>query len=347
MYISGHWKGKQVKRFLLCLVCVCAFLPASAVTFSRLYSEPLPLGTNSTANYYTYVAGEYGPDAFVMTWAIPNTNSVTIPSASSGTYDCLIYWGDRSPVEKVTAWNDSDLTHSYAAAGNYQIVISGTFSRIYFNDGGDKLLLTSIDQLGSTGWKSFVAAFYGCANLVTGNCGGSDVSDVTTFTYAWRNCGSLTNLGDLSAWDVSNVTMFAYAWRNCSSLTNKVVMTWPATLTTAQNGWYNAPQVIGDISQVTNLAVNNLFLNFYNCDGLTYSTSPGSLSSNIAHNIDIVWSQGSLIQSHVNNVLVDLDASGATNGTVDLSGAGMAAPSAPGLVAVANLIGKTWTVTVN
>ena len=53
-----------------------------------------------------------------------------------------------------------------------------------------------------------------------------------------------------------------------------------------------------------------------------------------------------LPQSNVDNILVDLDASGATGGTCNVGGSN-AAPSATGLAAKLSLEGKGWTVTVS
>ena len=53
-----------------------------------------------------------------------------------------------------------------------------------------------------------------------------------------------------------------------------------------------------------------------------------------------------LTSGEVDAVLVDLDTSGAVNGTIDISG-NNAAPGAPGVAAAASLTGKGWSVTTS
>jgi hypothetical protein len=66
---------------------------------------------------------------------------------------------------------------------------------------------------------------------------------------------------------------------------------------------------------------------------------------NTPNNLTIFAQDCSLTATQVDNMLVDCDTSGATNGTLNVSG-NNAAPSATGLTAKTNLVGKSWTVTV-
>ena len=75
-------------------------------------------------------------DAFITVWKTTAAGeSITIPIAPGETYDYTINWGDGSAVESGQTGN---ATHSYATAGEYDVSITGTFPRIYFNDTGDK-----------------------------------------------------------------------------------------------------------------------------------------------------------------------------------------------------------------
>ncbi|MGB1089704.1 MAG: hypothetical protein ACPGYN_03060, partial [Schleiferiaceae bacterium] len=72
-------------------------------------------------------------------------------------------WGDGGATSSITAYNDADLAHSYATAGQYTITITGTFPNLYFNNGGDKLLVDEVVDLGDVGWTRLDKAFFGCA----------------------------------------------------------------------------------------------------------------------------------------------------------------------------------------
>ena len=56
---------------------------------------------------------------------------------------------------------------------------SGTgFPRIYFNNGGDKDKLLTIEQWGTGHWTSMSSAFYGCSNLAGQASDAPDLSGV-------------------------------------------------------------------------------------------------------------------------------------------------------------------------
>jgi hypothetical protein len=106
---------------------------------------------------------------------------------------------------------------------------------------------------------------------------------------------------------------------------------------------YNT-SVSGDISgwDVSGLT-GNLFL--FGTD-LDYDSTGGALAGFTANNRVVGFYDCNLTQTQVDNVLVDLDSSGTTGGTLTLNGTN-AAPSATGLTAKTNLEGKDWTVTVS
>ena len=154
-------------------------------------------------------------DDFVSTWrTTADTETITVPTRSGFAYDCTVDWGDGT-VESLSGYDDAKWTHEYATAGDYNVTISGTFEKIYFNDGGDRLKLIAIPNLGSVGWKSFYLAFYGCANLLS--VAGGDTSLVDSFGYAFRGCSSLVTL-DSSGWNTSSVVSFYLAFYGCSSV---------------------------------------------------------------------------------------------------------------------------------
>jgi hypothetical protein len=114
------------------------------------------------------VAGEN--PAFITTWKTDNVGSsnddqITIPLISGPTYNFLVDWGDSSQ-NTITAWNQAELTHTYAAIGTYTVTIAGTCPRLFFNDVGDKLKITAITNWGDVAWSSTQSrAFLGCSNL--------------------------------------------------------------------------------------------------------------------------------------------------------------------------------------
>jgi len=103
----------------------------------------------------------YNMTAFLTTWTTTSNNeTVTIPTTGGGyLYD--VAWGDGTTSVNRTG----NASHVYATPGDYQISITGSFPRIFFNDSGDKLKIMSIDQWGVQPWLSMERAFYGCNQL--------------------------------------------------------------------------------------------------------------------------------------------------------------------------------------
>ena len=91
-------------------------------------------------------------DAFITVWeTTTDDESITIPTATNATYDYTVDWGDGSAVESGQTGN---ATHTYATAGKYDVSITGTFPRIYFNNTGDKTKILEVKQWGSQAWTS-------------------------------------------------------------------------------------------------------------------------------------------------------------------------------------------------
>ena len=76
-----------------------------------------------------------------------------------------------------------------------------------------------------------------------------------------------------------------------------------------------------------------------NCTTITIDNCPGLT--------ELDASGCALTQTNIDYILATLDANGASNGEVDLSGGTSSSPSTAGLTSQANLESKGWTVTVN
>jgi surface protein len=137
----------------------------------------------------------------------------------------------------------------------YQVNIQGKFPRIYFNNGGDRNKILSVDQWGNIEWTNMQAAFYGCENMQILASDAPDLSKVTTIQQMFR--GTKFN-NSIEHWNISNVTDMSYLFQdndvynqplnnwNTSSVTNmhQVFQSAPA---------FNQPLNNRDTSKVTNM----------------------------------------------------------------------------------------------
>lgn len=165
----------------------------------------------------------YGGGGFEMQIITSTSNQVfTLPGRSGYTYNATVYWGDGSN-STITTFNDSDLAHTYATAGTYQVSITGTFDTIYFNGTGSKLLVSKILSWGGANFNGFTImenSYLGCSNLNELATGGvKQRTAITTYSGCWFSCTSLTALPtDLLRYNTS-VTNFNNCFRSAGLTT--------------------------------------------------------------------------------------------------------------------------------
>ena len=148
---------------------------------------------------------------FITTWETEaDEGEVTISTRDVGvsTYNFTIDWGDGT-VEEIEG-EDPNPSHTYETAGTYTVEITGTFPRIYLNEGSDSPFspdnaekLQSIDQWGDIEWESMRRAFAGATNLTYEATDTPDLSSVTDMSEMFDTAESFN--GDLGDWDVSGV----------------------------------------------------------------------------------------------------------------------------------------------
>lgn len=184
------------------------------------------------------ISNIYSIISFKTTWQTENagsdTKTIVIPTTGSG-YDCMIDWGDGS--SEAAAGTPGNITHVYATTGIKTVKITGTFPRIYFNNGGDKLKLLTIEKWGKGAWASMEGAFYGCANLIGNYTDVPNISSVTNMANMLRGClvfnsplsmwgiAAVTDMANFmngaNAWSTANYSAALIAW-NALGLTNGV-----------------------------------------------------------------------------------------------------------------------------
>ena len=217
-------------------------------------------------------------DDFVTTWQTDNagtsgTTSITIPVFSAAqTYD--VDWDNNGTFdESVTG----SVTHDFGVAGTYTIRTSG-LTRIYFNNGGDKDKLISIDQWGTETWSSFNGAFNGCSNMTMTATDIPDLSSVSDMSAAFSNAGSFD--GNIGNWDVSNVTSMVNMFLSATSF-NGNIGNWGAdtiNVSTIQGMFAGATSFNQDLSTWDTSSLINMssaFRNAFSFNGniTTWNTS--------------------------------------------------------------------------
>lgn len=120
------------------------------------------------------------------------TADFTIPTDGTLTYLYDVDWGDTNTDTGETG----DVLHTYASSGIYTITVTGTFPKFYFNNTGDKSLITEIVQWGDVGYSTTdqKSAFHGCNNLTTLASDIGWLNSVTQIQKMFQQCTNLTSL---------------------------------------------------------------------------------------------------------------------------------------------------------
>ena len=150
---------------------------------------------------------------FVSTWKTDNLSSgsstatqVKLPLASTGSYNFVVEWGDGTQ-STITAWNQAQVTKTYAVAGTYQITIKGKCIGWVFNNTGDRLKILSVQQWGSLSLGTNQGNYFnGCANLNLSSV--SDIlnlSGLSNISYCFRACSSITTINRINEWNLMNL----------------------------------------------------------------------------------------------------------------------------------------------
>ena len=197
---------------------------------------------------------------FLSTWRVPeNSKTITLPLVDDEryNYNFTVKWGDGSS-SKIIAYDDPAKTHTYAAAGDYNLVIDGLLEAWSFNNNdhaGDRDKILSVEDFGDLGYKNLSGAFYGCANL--GDFEGGITSDVTDMSFMFWGATSADL--DVSEWDVSSVINMESMFRATTSA-DPDVSEWDVSSVINMESMFRAttsadPDVSGwKVSKVTNMA---------------------------------------------------------------------------------------------
>ena len=181
--------------------------------------------------------------SFVTTWQATANDTITIPvGGMTGNY--TVHWGDGSVTTHVT-----DAVHTYAAAGNYTVSISGDFTRIqlgFLDDRDNAQKLVSINQWGSTEWATMEEAFLWAGNMSYNATDEPDLSGVSSMLHMFA--GALSFNGNLSGWNVSSVTHMDNMFNGARDF-NGDISAWDVSGVTDMNRmFWGAPMFNSDIS---------------------------------------------------------------------------------------------------
>jgi hypothetical protein len=106
--------------------------------------------------------------AFIFTYDGGAVPTLQLGLVEFNTYNFTVDYGDGSPVETITSYNQAEATHIYAVPNVYNVTITGTCERLLFMDGGVSVnAVLTVEQWGDIGITDAYQAFQHCTNLTS------------------------------------------------------------------------------------------------------------------------------------------------------------------------------------
>ena len=184
-------------------------------------------------------------DAFVTTWEVETSPyvihmPVEIHTGATATID----WGDDSTTDVSV---NGTQQHTYAAAGNYTVAVTGGLGRINLAaDSASADKLKSIDQWGDIEWTTMEEMFWSASNMVYNATDAPDLSSVTSMELMFNSASEFN--GDLSSWNVSGVTQMSSMFNGASEF-NGDLSSWNVSSVTDMRGMFRGALAFnGDLS---------------------------------------------------------------------------------------------------
>ena len=200
-------------------------------------------------NSYRYVQPVAG--AFETRWTTTTSNEVIeLPYISGGVYSGTIDWGDGTVVANTYA----NRSHTYATAGDYNVIIDGECSK--FDTQGNQTSRDKLKEVLGFGTYTFsVLRMRQCSNFIGGpNCRDTPIIVSTDAGFMFYNNTNMLGFQHIENWDMTNIPNPFWMFMNCQQFT-------------------------GDLSSWDMSNCQNISYMFYNCYALNFDASGWDLSN--------------------------------------------------------------------
>ena len=146
--------------------------------------------------------------------------------------------------------------------GIYRVEITGTFPRILFNSGSERLKILTIEQWGNIAWSTMQNSFSGCANLTYNATDSPNLAGVTDMSQMFTSCSKLVGNASMNNWSTATVTDMTSLF-NLATLFNGNIGNWnTSNVTNMSQMFFNNDNFNQNIGNWNTIKVTNMTFMF-------------------------------------------------------------------------------------
>lgn len=233
-----------------------------------------------------------GTTGFISVWntsitstGSSNSNQITLPLQSTGTYNFNVSWGDNT-TSNITSYNQPEVTHTYNQPGIYTVNITGTINGWSFDSYGDVLKLLEIDQWGTLQLGNSGYYFYGASNMAMNANDSLNLNGTIDFSWAFEGCTNFGSNGYIDNWNTSLITNMNYLF--AYSDVNLNIKDWNVSSVTNMESLFEGSPFNQNISNWNTFSVTNMAYMFYSDSVFNQSISNWN-TSNVRTMLDMFY----------------------------------------------------------
>jgi len=244
---------------------------------------------------------------FITTWTTTyDGQPITLPLVSGYNYDFIVDWGDASPTDHITDYNQTERQHVYSTTGTYDISIAGICEAFSINANSSlELLINDIRQWGTVAWKTCQSMFKGCDNIkVVTATDTPNLNSCTSLNAMFHYCRDFNS--NVSGWDTSNITNMQEVFFHCDTAFNQDLSGWDTSNVTTMNQMFYFCYVFDQPLLWDTGNVTNMYRMFLQCPAFDQDISGWDVSK--VTNMGEMFSSVTLSTINYDALLIGWDA---------------------------------------
>ncbi|BAV94907.1 BspA family leucine-rich repeat surface protein [Ichthyobacterium seriolicida] len=176
---------------------------------------------------------------FISKWKTTSSSKqIQLPIYSGGNYDFTVDWGDGTEKQKVSSHDITNASHTYKAAGDYIVTITGKIDGFNFSMAhSDSTKIIAITSWGDLKFGSNQGRYFKyCSELKSLPSEAPNLEGITEMGQMFEGATSFNS--NISSWDVSKITNMEGMFDGAKAF-NSNISNWDVSNVTNMGGMFS------------------------------------------------------------------------------------------------------------